>query len=751
MKAINPKLSVLACCLLLTPYVAAAQEEFSGTLSLGWDQMFSDRKDSGKEQEYRDLRSGVDGDVDLNLKNDGYYFSLDTQHLGYNDQRITMDGGKAGSFKIEYDHNQIPHRYVFDAKTLYTGLGTGEMTLAPGVQQAGQQAAGTSSQAAASFLESAETDAQSIDFKVQRDRDAATFTLSEFDPVNLLVEVKRDSRHGFRPMGASFGFGNAVEVADPRDFQTMEYKTNLEYASKMFNASVGYYASVFDNDIDSLTWDNPFRASDSTSAAAFAGITDGPSTGRIGLAPDNWYQSLSLNGTVKNLPLKTRLTSTLSWGWARQDDDLLPFTTNTAISPASGAPINASVLPTSSANAQADSALYNVTLTSQPLSFMDAKAHYRYTERKNETDKITFPLSVAFDASADDPITTYNLSTKKHNTGLDLGFDVVEDTKLTLGYNYEHVERTQREVNRNNDNVLSVALDRTLNEWISFNTSYSRSIRRISGQYDPSAPFGNEAGEIPQLPFLRRYDEASRNKDTLSLRTTVTPNEDLEVSGMVQYGRADYSRSDFGLLNDQQWVYELEGDYAVTKRTKLNAFYSFESHRSNEAARQWNPGGIGDPFNPAFADESTPSNWRAGLTDNVHTIGAGFEIAVIPKSLIFKTTYSLSLADGKVDFGSPVDSPTNDTNAFEPKDFNQVDDTVIQRINPQLVYTLRKDLDLIVGYLWEKYDAGDYNKDNFTTVAKTPNGNYNGALLMGTLPYEDYEINYGYARVLYKF
>jgi Putative outer membrane beta-barrel porin, MtrB/PioB len=121
--------------------------------------------------------------------------------------------------------------------------------------------------------------------------------------------------HGRRPLGTTFYFTNSVEVQQPIDALTHEITGSIEYAQKSWSLRLAYLGSIYENDVNTLLWDNPFRLDD----AAF-----GPSRGRFALAPDNQAHTLSLNGAV-HLPWRSRLTGTLSYGWMLQNHDFLPY------------------------------------------------------------------------------------------------------------------------------------------------------------------------------------------------------------------------------------------------------------------------------------------------------------------------------------------------------------------------------------------------------------------------------------------
>jgi MtrB/PioB family decaheme-associated outer membrane protein len=733
--------SILVGVFFLYSAAALADDQVSGSLDVGAAAFLGNEPDSAKFEEYRDVPDGVLGDAKIKYRGDnGYHAGLDAKQILKEDQQTTLDGGKYGAFSLELDYNQIPHDYANEAVSWYSGVGSDRLRMSNDLQNRLQNSASLVDVADA--LNSAPTFLTNVDSDRKRSR--ATLKVDQYDPFNLLLEIKRDEQDGTRPIGAGFGFSNAVEILEPRDFRTTEYRLNTEYASKKLYASIGYYGSMFENKTDTLRWDNPFTTQDSNF---------NPATGQMDLAPDNSAHNVFLNGAIRQLPLDSQLTLQGAWGWLRQDDDLEPYTVNTAINPLSspGVPFeaaNRSSLPVLSADRSVNPSLYNTVLTSSPLSFMDAKAKYRYYRWDNDSSQISFPGFVGFDSSwQPEQITTDPLSYTKQTTGLDIDFDVYRANKLGLGYTFEHMDREHREVNKTNDNTIKASWNNKRLEWMTVRAGYEHAQRRIDGNYDPVAPYDG-IQPISQLPFLRKYDEANRDRDKVELLTTISPLDAVEVTGSISYGKSDYSDSPFGLQDDTFGVYSLDADYTVDERTKIYAFYSFERHESNQLNRGWSLGGPGDPYGRGV---QSSSNWSAELTDNVHTVGGGLEYALLPEKLLLKVTYTLSAANGKASFASPVGTSANDANPFVPEAFDDVDDTIINTLNPQLIVLLQKNLTFAVGYLWEKYDVGDYNKKGFANVPQTSNGSYNGALLMGTLPIVDYEVNWVYAKFTWSF
>lgn len=776
MKRLQRLIFGIGACLLAS-VAAQAQEAgtYSGEASIGYREVEGERE-SAKFQEYRDLTDGTFGDVEWRYKSpNDYFLDFRAYNIGKEDDFIDLTTGKYGKFKVQLMYNKIPHRFAFDAKTLYAGAGSGNLVLTDLVQSQLQNVGtdnvgdlngnGTPNEPVdrnielANRTQEAFTNAFSTDVELFRKIGRINLDLTAFNPVNVRVELMNEQRTGTRPFSGSFGFGNTIEIPEPIDYDTSSAKITAEFATKPFYFNASYYLSIFENHVDTLTWDNPFRAVDGTDLPgppSVAGYTStfqtGPSQGLIDLAPNNHYHNVSTTASL-SLPLRSRLTASASWGWMRQDDDLKPFTTNTAITAPLAALDPATGQPVGTVDANVDTSLYLVQLTSRPLDFMDVKARYRFYEYDNDTRMIDFPNGyVRVDASLQPgEVENEPSGFKKHTTGLDLGFHVMPRSTFTVGYAYENTKRENREVANQDEHIYSASFDTRILPQMGLKLSYERA-ERDSGNYDFTVPFG---GEIPnaQLPFLRKYEQAGRDRDRVQLIATLNPIDPLTVSASALYWKDDY-KADFGLLNDEHQIYSIDADYGIADRANAFAFYSYERVENDQQARQWVPASgtspaVGDPYTVAPGLESN-SNWTARKKDKTHTVGGGFNVAVIPRKVETGVNYSYSMTDGEVALSSPVGVAANDTNAFVPVGFTEVDDITIQTLNARVKYFFNRNLALTLGYLWERYDIEDFGNAGFTFVPVTITGTFNGGILMGIFP-QDYDASMVYAKMSYVF
>ena len=691
-----------------------AGEEEAGDAPAGWEysgevsvtlQTVNGEEESAKSDEYSDISQSVFGDVRLEAQKDRRYFIRgDATNVGRDDQFIGGEAGSYGKYEVDVSYDSSIHRYAYDARTLYSGVGTGELTLDDALQ-ANVQAAPTSAETANrlnGFLSSAGFGNPDV----TRDKLKMGLNVFALDPFSFKVDLSHETKKGTRPFAGGFLTTEMVELFEPVDYETLEMRISGEYASAPVYLNAAYHFSQFNNDIDTLTFDNPLIATDALLE---------PSSGRIDLAPDNQYHNVSLTGAYTKLPGNSQIMANAAWGVMLQDDDFVPFTSNTALA--------APALPAKSADAEVYTSLYNLRLTSKPLPWLRVKGHARYYDYDNRTDTINFTGGyVETDAFVDaTALTNLPSSYTKTRAGVDFGFDVGKRTALGVGYQYEKTDRENREVEEQDDHTFKLSADNRTLTWLDLRASYERTQRDIDDyNFDVYRLSGDDLGQLPQL---RKYDQADLDRDRIQLQATFYPTQVLSFGVSGIYGMDDYTDSPYGLLEDSHLLLSFDANYAISDRVSVNLFYSFEQYDNKQRG------------NDGTAD------WAADGEDQVHSVGAGLELALVPNRLDLDLTYTYSDVDGNISFSSP-------SGTFA--DFEAVDDTVIHALNTKLRYHFSRNLTLSLGYLWEKFDYDDYATNGFRFVPTNAAGDYQGALLAGTLP-EDYDVHIVYTQLTFRF
>ena len=661
--------------------------------------------DSSKFEEYRDISRPAAGDVSFEAEKDKQvYLKGSAVDVGRDDPSLDAEAGRYGRYDVDFHYDRLIHRYAYDAKTLYSGIGSSVMTL-DDVLQTNVQAAPTLADTAV-LLDGALSTAATGDPETTRDRYKLGFRLTALEPFNISVTVGHETRAGTRPFAGAFNNAQMVELFEPIDYETTDLRISGEYNHRNMMVNVAYHYSQFSNAIDTLTFDNPLSATD----AALA-----PSTGRIDLAPDNQYHNLSLTGAWTQLPANSQITANVALGWMLQDDELVSLTSNTALT--------APDLPVNSADARVNTSLYYLRLTSHPLPYMHLKANLRYYDYDNRTGRIDFSGGYvdSDETVIGTAITNLPTSYTKTRAGLDLEFDMTARTRLGVGYQFEHTDREHREVEKQDDNILKTSLDSRALDWMDLRASYERTDRRIGDyNYDVYLLSGEDLSELPQI---RKYDQADMVRDRYGVSATVYPAQAWSLTGAFTYGTDDFKDSPYGLLEDDHTIASLDTDYMFNDRTTANFFYTYERYENTQRG------------------SSSGVDWTASGNDRIQTVGGGVTLALIPKRLDFNLTYAFSDADGDLSFTSP-------SGTFAA--FDAVDDAKIHTLKTKLSYQLSKHMALSLGYMWEKFDYKDYNTDGFGHVPTDAAGDYQGALLAGTLP-RDYDAHLVYTQLTLKF
>lgn len=661
--------------------------------------------DSAKFEEYRDISRGISGNLSFEAqKNRRRYIRGKAENAGQDDQFIGVEAGDYAKYAVELSYDNSIHRYAFGSKTLYSGVGSGVMTLDDALQ-ANVQSAPTAVETANrlnGFLASAATG----DPDVTRDTLKLGLNLFAFDPFSIKLELAHEKREGTRPFAGAFGTTEMVELFEPIDYNTLEMKISAEYTSKPVYLNLTYQYSQFANHTDTLTFDNPLIATDALLQ---------PSKGRIDLAPDNQYHNVSITSAFSQLPWNSQLTANAAWGLMLQDDNLVPFTANSAMA--------APALPVNSIDAEVLTSLYNLRITSKPLPYMRVKGHVRYYDYDNRIDQINFSNGyVETDAFAvGTAITNLPSSYTKTRAGLDVGFDVGKRTGLGVGYQFEKTDRENREVEEQEDHKVKLSADNHTLDWMDIRASYERTNREIDDyHFDVYLESGDNLDELPQL---RKYDQADLVRDRVEVQWTFYPTENLSLSPSITYGMDDFKESPYGLLEDSHYILSCDADYAINERAAVNFFYSFEQYENSQRGN----------------DSGT--DWLAEGEDQAHTFGGGLKLALIPQRLDLDLTYTYSEVDGSIAFSSPSGSFA---------EFSAVDDTRMHVLDTKLKYRFTKNLTLSMGYLWEKFDYDDSGVEGFSFVPTDAGGNYQGALLSGTLP-EDYDVHIVYTQLTFRY
>ncbi len=651
------------------------------------------------------------------------------------DINIGLESQAYGKYRFDFGYQRFGHVFAYDVKTVYNGLGTGNLTINPATKAAimagvapPQTTAGL--QTLAGNLNSVlATDANTADIELRRDRINTDLDLTLLWPVDVDLGFNYESRTGDRPYGGTFGFGNALEIAEPINYDTYDANTGLEYADKTFYANLKYYHSSFFNHIQSLTYENPFIFTDSTGGE---GSTYGAGSvfGQNALPPSNYYDNL--NGAFAvNLPLDSRALFIGSYAWSHQNSPLIDPTVNTATT-------GLIAMPRTRADAEVESKQFEMRLTSQPIKKLSLKADLRYFDHINNTPVETFPAVVVDSGTASTSTPEYN-SWITRSVEAEASYEFLPRTNFGVNYEYDGDTYFYDFSRTLTQNTWKFFLDTRNLDWLT---------AKLDFQYENrESNYPDEDFTAGQPPLMRKFHMADRDRYMADAIVTVTPTDPLSFSLEYNYGMDRYDISFFGLQLSKFQTASADMDYDLARWLSVNAFYSFEYNSQSQENRQSNPAtGAGLPL----TDTYNPSNWNLRTRTEIHTVGLGANATIIPDFLKFKTEGTFSKVHGKAFFASTVGPATADANPFVPQGFNNLDSNEFWKVLAEFKVKLTKRLQASLGYQYERWTVSDYERQGLTYVKTNNVGAYNGLLDMNTL-YQPYEVHSVFTALTYFF
>lgn len=779
------KTYALASLLLLAPVVAQAQEEAkiesSGEVTVGIQQMDVD-PDSSKFNKNRDLEDGFNlydlwfGLVD---PNNGRYLDFQGTNLLQDDQSIRFGFGNYGSWGVVIDRNEIPHNLSNKAKTPYIDQGNGLLTLPSTSPIPNTNLAPTAAQAAAGMLTDNDaatatwlsTTLHGVELGTQRDKTGATISITPHQDFKFRLSLSDERKDGsnltYGPIGDRPPRTLNAQLAEPIDYKTQELKFEAEYNRPTYQALFTYLLSGFENEIDTLRWQNPYVADvDGNGYDTWNAAHNIASFGQRALAPDNRYQNASL-ALGFDLPMASRLSATVAYGLMEQDETLLPYSTSSLGS--ATAFDSTGILPRTNADAEIDTLLFNADYSINPIERLNLRAFVRYYDLDNKTPQsnwwyVTDDTRGTGNPSYKNKRVNLAYSFDQTNYGLDTSYNLpFWRTTLGLGYEREDIDREFREANTE-ENMLKASLKTRPTDWLTLRAKYLYG-DRDGGDYNNTVTAQSywyalaDAGtdrDNPQFSFsnhpdMRKFDVSDRERDQFDLAATVMPKAGLDLTASYRYRKDDYASGvaatqpllasglgvtadddaastpgdQLGLLESKTQRYALDVSYAATKRLTLNAFGSRETIESTQRGMEYNENYKLNPISyvPSLATNELgnwtreTSQWMAVTDDKTNTIGLGVGYEIIPGKLRLATDYTYS--QGKVDieysgFGTlsavNPDNTLADTYQFAFRD----PETVTHKqynLNATLEYQFVKNLVFGLHYIYDRYKISDWMQE----------------------------------------
>jgi hypothetical protein len=621
--------------------------EYSGQIEVGYLGGDAD-EENARFRMYQDLDEGAyvnNFSFHLKRPTDGFFVDLAGGGAGRNDQYYGLEFGRSNAWKLKLFFSETPHVFTDRYKSLWSGIGTGALTLLPGLTPGG-----TASTAADNAAVAAAAAREPIALSLTRKRAGARFDWNLAKSWKGYVSYAHERRQGARPLGSVWGNtgGTApMEIAEPIDYDTHDILAGLVYADGLNALNLRVSASLFRNNIDTLTFQEPYRI------APAAGVTTVPAAGaytqgRFDLTPSNDAYNFRAEYT-RSLPnfLKGSLTAVVSAGTWRQDDNLIPYMITPNVTQANvtllpgGAWDTLGSLSRRTADATIDTRLADLTLSLNPGSALNLKLKGRFHETANSMDPFLAvnPNAVYLDADAatagnqsrgltldgvtgvwgrplndgsglsilmgqnanpagNVAIKSTPYSSKQYRFGPSADLRLTKVSSLNAALEREDIRRDNRERERTWEDKLKLGyVNRGLGS-SSVRASYEFAHRR-GGEYVASTYNQFFSSALVPMPTtagatvtswvarsnsgLRTLDVADRDQHTFNLRFDTMLRRDLDAGISAQERRGDYPDSAYGVTEQSQRSINLDLNYQPSPRQTVYGFYSYQVGRTDQA------------------------------------------------------------------------------------------------------------------------------------------------------------------------
>lgn len=657
---------------------------------------------SAKFNEYQDIRDGVYGSVNLKYDAPKHFLFFESKDIGYDTQSYSLEGGWWDAFRMKVYYDETPHNFTYDARTMYTGVGTKNLTY-PGATPS------TNPDGWSTF-----------DYSIKRKNMGAGLKLDVFSPFYLDVNVDQQKKVGLYPLaaaGTSPG-GIAVELPTNVDYLTSIIKAETGYSTKRLFLSVNYMYSRFENGDGVQNFRNPATAD--TAAA----------TDTVYFPPENNYHKFGFKGGVA-LPFNSRFSLDLNSSRARSSATLA----NTYVANVTAAASNIGIrgltgITTSSPyfNGNVGTDQLNAVLTSNPKPFLDTKIFYKYYNKDNKSDVIRTTDGATI-------LNNHLFDYRKNVYGVEAGVKLPAKFRVNAAYHFTKTERAREDIPKNRDNLVDLGL-----KWSGLNFMNAK----VGYEYlDRAAEFATPETAVPTNfeAWVGRFDAAAQTRNTYKASLEFYPLDTLSINVGYKFKHSNYKDTILGLNDSKTNQANADIDWQVHKRVRLFGYFDFEQRTKSQIQRQ-----ATTYTNPASVPTATNFNWISDAKENSYGYGVGTDITIIQDKLTLSLVHNSIQSDGTIDYTyllGVLPLPAGQTQ--DNIDLNSWDDYHLNNFVAKATYQLTKMVSLTAAYAFESFSYGDAQYNGYLYVPGTT------GYLTGAYSDPSYRTHVGFISVSVKF
>lgn len=532
--------------------------------------------------------------------NEGYQLNWFAEDLGLDSRVFEIDGGRQGRFGFNLGYSELPYRLFDSTSTVFTPTSADTLVLPAGWVTASLTSGFTE---LTSSLQPQNIESDRRTLTAGADFNAAT-------NVSVFVDYRHQERDGIDIVSGP-NLTQASLLPRVLDFETDTVDFGVKYSKGALSMELAWYGSFFKNNVNSLTWDNPFTP------------FPGAEQGRLAQEPDNEFQQLSFSGAYVADSINSVIAFSAAMGQGEQTARLLPYTINPTMA--------AGNLPRASLDGKVDTTNYALTLTSRPLPKARIKLAYRYDERDNQTAQSLWSRVIvdSFPSAESELNTPYSFERSRFS--ISGGYRLFGSVDLSAGYDRTDLDRDFQEVAEQSEDTGWGRARFRVADWLEVIAKGGTSRREIDN-YDTDL-----AMSLGQNPLLRKYNLAYRYREFGELTASISPsNMSLSVGLSARFSDDSYSHSELGLTDGDTSHFTADLNYAVSEKASIYLFGGFEDIEAIQLGS---------------ATFSTPT-WQANHEDRFDHYGAGLLLRQIGARTDLSLDYLFTEGDTRINMSN---------------------------------------------------------------------------------------------------
>jgi MtrB/PioB family decaheme-associated outer membrane protein len=700
-----------------------------GLITLGPIISDIDSQDASKAEQYRDLSDGALSAILLRGRSPtGYWIDFYGENFGRDDMYINLLGGQYDAFKYRLYTDWLRHNRLFNGRTPFSGAGSGDLR--------------------ATFPQPDPATWNSLNIGFDRKDTGGYFEWQRNSPWYFRVDgnyVERDgTKIGSSSNGTSPGNG-FTDLIIPVDYRTTNASAEFGYSTPQYHFAANYLFSNFDSGFKTVTWNNPFWAN---------GIDT------THLAPDNEYQRLGLNGTIRQLPWNSTLAARFTWDRLESDTTLA----TTALNGTGGSAFGATNPNVSDFNGKIENTTFSLAWSAMPTNGVDTRVYYNYQKRDNESTQVQFNAASGLDC--DGPCTNLLYTYERWNVGFDAYWRFTKGQRVGGGFEFLHQDQNRPDYDEIEDTKFFLEYKNTMVDGLAARLKYTYLDRDSHFLLENAGVNANDVHFLER--FIGRFDLQPVERQELKLYLDWTPSPLYDFSLEATWKKNDYKRSGasifyespsptgefLGRTKDERQELYLSASFGDASKLRATAFYDIEWIKYDSFHRTA-PGScpttddfgntVTDCYNPNTPPNTEGYNWSAKNKDRNWLAGIGVDWRALP-NLLVKASYLYVKTDGKADI-------TAQNNFGNPLPITAYDDTKTQSFNLKTIWDVNKSWQVTAGYAYEKYEYSDdqYNGYQYTIPFPGVSNNTSQSYLNGFNAFTNYKANIFYALATYRF